>query len=63
MCLVHIVFCFNWFTYYYLNLKFCLIILLISVLKSIGSIAILFLIKDIHFNAFVFASIVLCFFY
>jgi hypothetical protein len=32
---------------------------LISVTKYIGSIAILFLIKEIHFIAFVFASIVL----
>jgi hypothetical protein len=54
-----IVLCYNWFTCYYLNLKFCLIMLLISVIKYIGSIAILFFIKEIHFIAFVFASIVL----
>jgi hypothetical protein len=42
-----------------LNLKFCLIILLIPVIKSIVSIAVLFLIEEIHFIVFVFASIVL----
>jgi hypothetical protein len=47
----HNVLCYNWFTYYYLNLKFCLIILLISVIKYIGSIVILFLIEEIHFIA------------
>ncbi len=47
------------FDLYYLNLKLCLNILLISLMKYIGSIAILFLIKEIHFIAFVFASVVL----
>ncbi len=58
----HIVLCYDWFTCYFLNLKFCLMILLISVIKYIGSIAILFLIEEINFIAFVFASIVLTFF-
>jgi hypothetical protein len=46
----HIVLCNNGFTYYYLNLKFCLIILLISLIKYISSIAILFLIEEIHLS-------------
>jgi hypothetical protein len=52
--------CYNWFTYYYSNCKFCLVtIMLVSVIKYIGSITILFLTEKNHVIAFVFASIVL----
>ncbi len=44
----HTVLCYNWFTPYYLNLKLCLIIILVSVIEYIGSIAILFVIEEIH---------------